>query len=299
MLFCSELHLCGTYQSLSLSLSLSLMATFSSCASSSSLLQWNRNLSRSSCSTCFSSIKPPTSAYNQKKRFEGTRRKAMSILAVPPTEEFKELVLPKWAEFELGLSPIYWKTMNKTMNGLAPTPGEIMTLFYNPSANKLVPNEDYGIAFNGGFNQPIMCGGEPRVMTLKHRGKADAPFYSIKIRVPKYAVNLIFSFTNGFEWDGPYKLQFQVSKWWKNREMSFFNEGLAEELSAEGACEQVIFPDSSNMILSCAIGTLYSEGGDRCKLNFVEGCMDPSSPLFDPLANVDDGSCPLDSDMED
>lgn len=39
--------------------------------------------------------------------------------------------------------------------------------------------------------------------------------------------------------------------------------------------------------------------GNRCKLNLVAGCMDPSSPLFDPLANVDDGSCPLDSDSEE
>lgn len=50
----------------------------------------------------------------------------------------------------------------------------------------------------GGFNQPIMCGGEPRVMTRKNRGIADAPYYTIKIRVPKhgtlffFAKNLIF-----------------------------------------------------------------------------------------------------------
>jgi hypothetical protein len=34
--------------------------------------------------------------------------------------------------------------------------------------------------------------------------------------------------------------------------------------------------------------------GDRCMLDLVPGCMDPSSPLFDPLANVDDGTCDLD-----
>lgn len=37
------------------------------------------------------------------------------------------------------------------------------------------------------------------------------------------AVNLIFSFTNGSEWDGPYRLQFQVPKAWRNRELDFFN----------------------------------------------------------------------------
>jgi len=38
------------------------------------------------------------------------------------------------------------------------------------------------------------------------------------------ALNLIFSFTNGKEWDGPYRLQFQVPKAWQNKPISFFNE---------------------------------------------------------------------------
>jgi len=33
--------------------------------------------------------------------------------------------------------------------------------------------------------------------------------------------------------------------------------------------------------------------GDRCDLDIVPGCTDPESPYFDPLANVDDGSCPF------
>ncbi|CAA6666397.1 unnamed protein product [Spirodela intermedia] len=178
--------------------------------------------------------------------------------------------------------------------------GEKLTLFYNPAASKLLPNEEYGIAFNGGFNQPIMCGGEPREMTRKTRGKADPPIYSIKICVPKHAVNLIFSFTNGAEWDGPYKLQFRVLKGWQNKPISFFNEALAEELSKEGACEKAIFPDSNVVITRCAmIANLSAEGGNRCSLDLVAGCMDPSSPFFNPLANVDDGSCPLDSETED
>lgn len=218
-----------------------------------------------------------------------------NTMAAPPVEETKEYTLPTWTEFELGRSPIYWRTMN----GLPPTSGEDLTLFYNPAASKLVPNDDYGIAFNGGFNQPIMCGGEPRVMRRKERGEADLPIYSIKIRAPKYAVSLIFSFTNGVDWDGPYKLQFRVKNAWRNKLMSFFDEGLAKELSPEGACAEAIFPDSYVIIESCEIENLYQEGGDRCKLDLVPGCMDPNSPNYDPFANVDDGSCPLESDSEE
>lgn len=130
--------------------------------------------------------------------------------------------------------------------------GERLKLFYNPAANSMVPNEDFGIAFNGeflffmdfllvlrisnsllnasskhiqqvlsfflfvfeiffillhtlklgllistkmlnswasnsgGFNQPIMCGAEPRVMLQKIRGKADPPIYTIQIGIPKH-----------------------------------------------------------------------------------------------------------------
>lgn len=117
-------------------------------------------------------------------------------------------------------------------------------------------------------------------------------------------------------------------------------QGLAQELSAEGACERAIYPDPNNFIASCAIGNLYAEGvrnfpstslsfssvylsplvwcmilwyawrklryyickllqGNSCKLNLVPGCMDPSSPFFNPLANVDDGSCPLETDPDE
>ncbi|KAG7014142.1 hypothetical protein SDJN02_24315, partial [Cucurbita argyrosperma subsp. argyrosperma] len=173
-------------------------------------------------------------------------------------------------------------------------------LFYNPAATKLVPNDDFGIAFNGGFNQPIMCGGEPRAMLRKDRGKADGPIYTIQICVPKHAINLIFSFTNGVDWDGPYRLQFQVPKPWQNKPIDFFNQGLAEELSKEGACDRAIFPDTNIVITRCAmIGNLNVEGGDRCELDLVLGCTDPSSHLFNPYANVDDGSCPIDTDTED
>ncbi|KAH8520745.1 hypothetical protein H0E87_001973 [Populus deltoides] len=219
---------------------------------------------------------------------------AAVAVATPSMEEVKEYARPTWAMFELGSAPVFWKTMN----GLPPSSGENLKLFYNPAANKLVPNEEFGIAFNGGFNQPIMCGGEPRAMLRKVRGKADPPFYTIQICVPKHAVNLIFSFTNGVDWDGPYRLQFQVHNGWRNKPIEFFNEGLAEELSKEGACEKAIFPDTDIIVTRCAmIGNLSIEGGDRCDLDLVSGCMDPSSHLYNPLANVDDGSCPI--EMED
>ncbi|XP_057772831.1 protein POST-ILLUMINATION CHLOROPHYLL FLUORESCENCE INCREASE, chloroplastic [Salvia miltiorrhiza] len=221
---------------------------------------------------------------------------AAASVAAAPAEELKEYVLPSWAEFDLGRAPVYWKTMN----GLPPTAGERLKLFYNPAARNLVPNEEYGVAFNGGFNQPIMCGGEPRAMLKRVRGKADPPYYTIQICIPKHALSLIFSFTNGSEWDGPYRLQFQVPKAWRNKPTEFFTEGLAEELSREGACEEAIFPDTNVVVTSCAmIGNLSVEGGDRCSLDLVLGCTDPTSPMFDPLANVDDGSCPPYSDSED
>ncbi|KAG6429961.1 hypothetical protein SASPL_108018 [Salvia splendens] len=221
---------------------------------------------------------------------------AAASVAAPPAEEIKEYVLPSWAEFDLGRAPVYWKTMN----GLPPTAGERLKLFYNPAARNLVPNEAYGVAFNGGFNQPIMCGGEPRAMLKRVRGKADPPYYTIQICIPKHASSLIFSFTNGVEWDGPYRLQFQAPKAWRNKPTEFFTEGLAEELSREGACEKAIFPDTNVVVTSCAmVGNLSVEGGDRCNLDLVLGCMDPGSPMFDPLANVDDGSCPPYSDSED
>ncbi|XP_076920113.1 protein POST-ILLUMINATION CHLOROPHYLL FLUORESCENCE INCREASE, chloroplastic-like [Bidens hawaiensis] len=222
--------------------------------------------------------------------------RAAAVVAAPPSEEVKEYVLPSWADFDIGRSPVYWKTMN----GLPPSSGERLKLFYNPAATKLAPNEEFGIAFNGGFNQPIMCGGEPRAMLRKDRGIADLPIYTIQICIPKHAVNLIFSFTNGSDWDGPYRLQFQVPKAWRNRELDFFNRGLAEELSKEGACEKAIFPDTSIVIDRCQLmGNLTLEGGDRCELDLVSGCTDPDSPEYNPLANVDDGSCPPYSDSEE
>lgn len=176
----------------------------------------------------------------KKKRAVKIGRKVIAAAAVtvatPSMEEVKEYARPTWAMFELGSAPVFWKTMN----GLPPSSGENLKLFYNPAANKLVPNEEFGIAFNGGFNQPIMCGGEPRAMLRKVRGKADPPFYTIQICVPKHAVNLIFSFTNGVDWDGPYRLQFQVHNGWRNKPIEFFNEVLTHKQSFDISLENFL-----------------------------------------------------------
>ncbi|KAK4359440.1 hypothetical protein RND71_021669 [Anisodus tanguticus] len=273
-------------------------------STSASILSATRSASNSNASPSVSNVYATSFMGGHLRRYYPATRKLVRIsrgifavaVETSPAEEVKEYSLPTWAKFDLGKSPVYWKTMN----GLPPTAGERLKLFYNPAANNMVPNEKFGIAFNGGFNQPIMCGGEPRVMLQKIRGKADPAIYTIQICIPKHALSLIFSFTNGTEWDGPYRLQFQVSKSWRNKPTEFFTEGLAQELSQEGACDRAIFPDTNILITRCAmVGNLNVDGGDRCNLDLVPGCIDPSSIYFNPLANVDDGSCPPYSDSED
>ncbi|WMV57681.1 hypothetical protein MTR67_051066 [Solanum verrucosum] len=277
-------------------------------STSPSLFSATRSASNTNASPSVSNIYATSFMGAHMRRYHPATRKLVRIskgivaaaVATSPAEEIKEYALPSWAKFDLGKSPVYWKTMN----GLPPTAGERLKLFYNPAANNMVPNEDFGIAFNdsnsGGFNQPIMCGGEPRIMLQKIRGKADPPIYTIQLCIPKHALSLIFSFTNGTEWDGPYRLQFQVPKAWRNKPTEFFTEGLARELSQDGACDRAIFPDSSILITRCAmVGNLNVDGGDRCNLDLVPGCIDPNSPEYNPLANVDDGSCPPYSDSEE
>ncbi|KAL0717266.1 hypothetical protein Bca4012_066588 [Brassica carinata] len=209
-----------------------------------------QSLSSNKSSLLYSSTISPLQRRFPTRKLDLQVKAAATTLA--PLEEIKEYKLPSWAMFEMGRAPVYWKTMN----GLPPTAGEKLKLFYNPAATELTPNEDYGVAFN--------------------------------------AVNLIFSFTNGVDWDGPYRLQFQVPKRWQNKPIEFFNEGLANELSQDGACERAIFPDSDIVATRCTmIANLTVEGGDRCNLDLVPGCMDTNSEHFNPLANVDDGSCPL------
>lgn len=201
----------------------------------------------------------------------------------------KQYTLPTWADFEMGRSTVYWDTDN----GRPPTSGQLLTIYFNPSASELTPNSEYGIGFNGGFNQPIMCGGEPRVMTKKERGSLCDLIYAIKINVPVHALTLEFSFTDGTNWDGPYKLTMEIPEKLKGLPQSYFDEGLAKQLAHEGACESAIYPEAVFVQDRCAFPAgMIQEGGDRCELDIVPGCTDPESPFFDPLANVDDGSCP-------
>ncbi|GBG59352.1 hypothetical protein CBR_g38381 [Chara braunii] len=213
---------------------------------------------------------------------------------VPQTGGGTTYTLPTWSKFEMGLFPVYWECAT----GEAPASGESLTVYFNPSASQLTVSESFGIGFNGGFNSPIMCGGQPRTMTRKDRGPDCEPLYSIKINVPRHALSLEFSFTDGKEWDGPYKIQMVVPQQWRNKPAAFFNAGLAEEMSHDDACEQAIFPDSSYVADRCLMpGGLYHEQGAKCELDLVMGCTDPASPFYDPLATVDDG-CPLDVDQD-
>jgi hypothetical protein len=187
---------------------------------------------------------------------QSTSGKAYATAVI--NEELQQYMLPTWADFEMGSSPVYWETTT----GRAPASGQPLTIYFNPAPTKLVPNPEFGIGFNGGFNQPIMCGGEPRVMTRKDRGSQCQPFYTIKINVPFHAVSLEFSFTDGSNWDGPYKLKFEIpGKWW-NMPISFFNEGLAKELELDGACDNAIYPDTVFVQDRCHFpaGSLIHEG---------------------------------------
>jgi hypothetical protein len=59
---------------------------------------------------------------------------AATAVVVAPAEEIKEFVLPKWADFDLGRKPIYWKTMN----GLPPTAVCSKTLHFPFSLTNIV-----------------------------------------------------------------------------------------------------------------------------------------------------------------
>eukprot|EP00249_Psilotum_nudum_P027393 c35001_g1_i1 orf=312-1181(-) len=212
-----------------------------------------------------------------------------SYAATTVETPIKDYTLPSWSAFELGSYPVFWETTT----GKPPASGESLSIYFNVAASNLEPHPEFGIAFNGGFNQPIMCGGQPRVMTRRDRGINCTPFYIIKINVPVHALTLEFSFTDGKNWDGPYKLKLEVPAKWRNMPVKFFNEGLAAELSCEGACEIAIYPDAGFVQDRCVFpAALIHQGGDRCELDIVPGCTDPESPFFDPLANMDDGSCP-------
>lgn len=220
-----------------------------------------------------------------------SRLRVSAGLAIAPSPGALKYQLPTWAKFEMGHHPVFWETAT----GRPPSSGELLTIWFNPPASKVSPNPEFGIGFNGGFNSPIMCGGEPRVMSKKERGPNCVPFYTIKVNVPIHATHIEFSFTDGKEWDGPYWVELELPAKWRNQPASFFNEGLTKELAADGACEIAIYPDAPFVQDRCIMpGGMGQTEALSCELDINPGCTDPESPFFDPLANVDDGSCPID-----
>lgn len=217
-----------------------------------------------------------------------------------------------WSTFEMGKSPVYWdakptavraacKTNESDVHAEGKTrqqadrahvdpktKGELLTIYFNPKVNNVLEGES--IAFNGGFNGPFMCGGAPRPMTKKDRGPACDPLYSIRINVPKHALWLEFSFTDGQEWDEGYKLKFLVPENHRGQSLDFFNQELAKEMSEEDACYHAIFPDAVSEPDSLFLGGSMSIGMS-CDLDVVPGCRDPDSPNYDPFATIDDDTC--------
>lgn len=57
--------------------------------------------------------------------------------------------------------------------------------------------------------------------------------FCVLIFHPSPALKLIFSFTNGVDWDGPYRMQFQVPTSWQNKPFEFFNEVIEQHVSLE------------------------------------------------------------------
>mmetsp|Transcript_24491 Transcript_24491/g.77423 ORF Transcript_24491/g.77423 Transcript_24491/m.77423 type:complete len:236 (-) Transcript_24491:633-1340(-) len=201
--------------------------------------------------------------------------------AIAEATEYKS---PTWSVFEMDGAPVYLDTV--------PTAGETMTIFFNPSKNGIISD---GCRFNGGFNGPFMCGGEPRAMAKVDRGVADSPFYSIRINVPKHAMFLEFSFTDGQMWDEGYKIMVKPAKGLEGKDKAFMDIGLAAELAEDGACEASIFPDPAPEADTVDIGASI-EVGATCTLDLETGCTDPSSPNYNPLATVENGECEVDFD---
>eukprot|EP00976_Prorocentrum_cordatum_P054382 1097426-Prorocentrum_minimum.AAC.1 len=187
-----------------------------------------------------------------------------------------------WSSFELGANPVYWEPAQ-------PSAGEVVTIWFNPDMTQL---EDTGnVAFNGGFNGPFMCGGEPRPMALKSRGSSAPPLYSIRVNVPKHASFLEFGFTDGVNWDEGYKLEIVPLPENIGRDLAYFNDKLATEMSVDGACDSAIFPDPAPLPLSCPMPGGVGLVGQSCDLDIVRGCTNPDDPDYNPMATEDDTTC--------
>lgn len=72
--------------------------------------------------------------------------------------------------------------------------------------------------------------------------------------------------------------------------MSFFKEGISEEMGLEGACEASIFPDEVPEAVFCKMPMGIGLAGQSCALDIVEGCTSPEAANYDPMANMSDES---------
>lgn len=186
---------------------------------------------RSSVATAAPSLRPRTVGPHRACR--ATTRQAVVATAGALEPIITDFKLPKWSDFEIGKSAVYWEleSVLKAMGDydrFTEDPGieagATMKVYFNPRATALkdggyvgtvrhsaasvrrescdlpcVLTEDcFGWAgFNGGFDGPFMCAEAPRPMRCEQRGPVCEKIYSVRINIPKYASSLEFAFTDG------------------------------------------------------------------------------------------------------
>jgi len=221
-----------------------------------------------------------------------------------------------WTDFEAGISaaPVHWRPTDESAggNGLVEqrssdviTAGETFTLYYNPRGKcttpldlapgadpEAAPVEACDVFFYAAFNGPLMTGsGLPQMKPLPNR-PASSPIYAVSVTAPRHGVWMQFGFSNGSEWDEGYAIPFRTPEEFTKpypRTSEFYKKGLAQELLE--LTENNIFP---GMGLNNPDRCVIPKYGASCPINVVDGCMDPGSPNFDPLATVSlDGSCDI------
>jgi len=221
-----------------------------------------------------------------------------------------------WTDFEAGISatPVHWRPADEDAggNGLVEqrssdviTAGETFTLYYNPKGrctttlDLSTPGEGDGdgggeggedpaeareIFFYAAFNGPLATGNRlPQMRALPNR-PASSPIYAVSVTAPVHGVWMQFGFSNGTEWDEGYAMPLRTPEEFTKpfpRTSEFYKKGLAEELL--NLTEDSIFP---GMGLNNPDRCVIPKYGASCPINVVDGCMDPSSPNFDPLATV-------------
>lgn len=191
-----------------------------------------------------------------------------------------------WTAFELGLQPVWWQPE-------VPKPGETMTVYYNNALTNLEPEVGDFVKFNGGFNGPFMCGGEPRPMAVVTENPTGGKIYSVRVKIPQAAQFLQVSFTDGVRWDESYTIPVEQPASVRNNDKAYFDQLLEKEMGREGACAEAIFPDPAPVPDRCTLPGGVGLVGQSCELDLIPGCLDPASPNYDPSANVDNDSCEI------